>query len=426
MSESNKSNKFFDKANVESRYTGETNYSSLSIPKTFSGDVDSLSASLYKELDMITIIANKQILAKEDWSDFNDNSGVDTAALLAELVKKLMSVEASIKKNMSTQEELAGSLSLSSKDMDQLTAKYESARKTLISSIEKYNTELADAESKLHYDGTQFEKLESEINKLNTDISDLEIEIDGYNQSLRPLVVKSLSISNIKTGILDITGKIQSDFFSDSTEKNWPTISAMIAEIESFSNSSAISENNFVVYPTGEDGSGTTLYGHLYGLVVSLNNMMSGEGERPSDATFGRYAYAVLTDLVAGIENKLSQLKAAIEIIEANLVKSERLSKMYSIQLRTNEEEIKMISEEISSLKVDISNLRDKIKSCYISLDSDQKNYNDVSAKLKSEIDSYVKQLSEMKSEAEYLYKVLADLKKQIANLKGEGDTSKA
>lgn len=74
-----KSNKIFDKSEVESRFTGETNYSGLTVVQDFSSDenslLNSLSPELLKELDMISIIANKQILAKSAWSSFGNTSG---------------------------------------------------------------------------------------------------------------------------------------------------------------------------------------------------------------------------------------------------------------------------------------------------------------------------------------------------------------
>lgn len=75
-----KSNKFLSKAEVAARYTGETKYNSVTVPQVFtSGEesiIDSASASLLKELDTITIIANKQILGKSEWSDVGNTSGV--------------------------------------------------------------------------------------------------------------------------------------------------------------------------------------------------------------------------------------------------------------------------------------------------------------------------------------------------------------
>ena len=74
-----KSNKIFDKSEVESRFTGESKYTDLSVPQSFTSDADSLinslSESLLRELDMINIIANKQILGKPEWLTIGDNSG---------------------------------------------------------------------------------------------------------------------------------------------------------------------------------------------------------------------------------------------------------------------------------------------------------------------------------------------------------------
>jgi hypothetical protein len=75
-----KSNKIFDKSEVEARFTGETKYSGLTIVQDFAADenslLNSLSADVLEELDMISIIANKQILGKVAWSSFGNTSGV--------------------------------------------------------------------------------------------------------------------------------------------------------------------------------------------------------------------------------------------------------------------------------------------------------------------------------------------------------------
>lgn len=79
MSQQSKNQLLFGKTEVEDRFVNENQYDGANVPQVVTGGshnfLDNLSDDVLKQLDEITIIANKQILEKPEWSSFSNFSG---------------------------------------------------------------------------------------------------------------------------------------------------------------------------------------------------------------------------------------------------------------------------------------------------------------------------------------------------------------
>ena len=60
----------FSKKEVDDRFNAKNKYTDLTVPQDFAVSTNALnlSTALWQEIDMINIIANKQILGKSDWA----------------------------------------------------------------------------------------------------------------------------------------------------------------------------------------------------------------------------------------------------------------------------------------------------------------------------------------------------------------------
>ena len=60
----------FSKTEVDARFNAKNKYTDLTVPQDFAVSTNALnlSTALWQEIDMINIIANKQILGKSDWA----------------------------------------------------------------------------------------------------------------------------------------------------------------------------------------------------------------------------------------------------------------------------------------------------------------------------------------------------------------------
>ena len=92
----------FSKKEVDDRFNAKNKYTDLTVPQDFAVSTNALnlSTALWQEIDMINIIANKQILGKSDWASVGVTTTTTASLFTPSSSQYVNSLTKSLENNM--------------------------------------------------------------------------------------------------------------------------------------------------------------------------------------------------------------------------------------------------------------------------------------------------------------------------------------